>query len=248
MRKTPLIPLPGGTLLMGTPAVALDGLMRTYGIGHREILLPETPQHRVEIAPFSLQAYPVTNSQYATFVTANPTWAPGNIAPELHNGLYLVHWTDGVCPPQLADHPVTHVSWFAARAYAAWLGLRLPTEAEWEYAARTNRPQAEFPWGNEPPSKARANYANQVGGTTPIGSYPATPWGLYDLAGNVWEYCQDLWFEHHDRSNGASDLARRAIRGGSWQGQPVNLRLTYRDSHPALGASPVVGFRCAADL
>lgn len=120
---------------------------------------------------------------------------------------------------------------------------------------------AEFPWGNDLVDATRANYsASGIGMTTPVGRYPPNGYGLYDLAGNVWEYCLDEWQEDfyaisplQNPIAGAGGFTndyyrqvttRRVIRGGSWGGAPVNLRVAYRDSHPPTGAGDHVGFRC----
>jgi formylglycine-generating enzyme required for sulfatase activity len=255
----------GGTFCMGTPSSRLDQLQQSYQISYRDLFTPETPQHEVELAPFAIDTHPVTNAQFLAFLMAQPEWQPDQIAPQLHNGDYLKHWDGMRYPDALADHPVVYICWYAAVAYAAWVKKRLPTEAEWEYAARAEQADAEYPWGAAPADPSRANYAaSGVQTTTAVGSYPPNPYGIFDLAGNVWEYCLDEWQPNYDAiSPRANPIAgddwlshadatrvttRRVIRGGSWGGDPVNLRLTYRDSHPPTGAGPHVGFRCARSL
>jgi len=134
------------------------------------------------------------------------------------------------------EQPVVGVSWFGARAYCLWLSMlsgeeyRLPTEQEWEWAAGGRREEPakvlkvkEYPWGDKPePTPKHANYGNHEGATTPVGRYPdgATPEGLYDMAGNVWEWMED-WYD--------SDKDMKALRGGSWYGLPESLRCHVRD-------------------
>ncbi|MGN6758002.1 MAG: formylglycine-generating enzyme family protein [Thermomicrobiales bacterium] len=258
---TPMALLPGGAFAMGTLPEALDGVMRAYGLRHHDLLTPETPRHSVTLAPFYLDVYPVTNWQFSVFLQAQPQWSAARIPARYHNGEYLHHWRGEDYPATLADHPVVNISWFAALAYAHWAGKRLPTEAEWEFAARGGLAEAEFPWGDGLVTPRHANYADGgPGGTTAVGTYPPNGYGLYDLAGNVWEYCLDEWqTDFYAASPAVNPVAgggwlagdeylavttRRVIRGGSWAGAPVNLRVTYRDSHPPDGAGPHVGFRC----
>ena len=155
------------------------------------------------------------------------------------------------------------VAWKKPRSMRArWANKRLPAEAEWERAARGGRVDEEFPWGDQPVSTDLANYAaGGHGETMSIGSYPPNGYGLQDMSGNVWEYCLDEWQPDY---TGRSPLAandkeqagleflsvrtRRVIRGGSWSGLPVNLRVAWRDSHPPGGAGDHVGFRCVASL
>jgi formylglycine-generating enzyme required for sulfatase activity len=255
----------GGMFRMGTPDDHLDDLQRIYQIRHRDMFEPEVPQHDVALAPFTIDMYPVTNAQFHTFLLDQPAWQPGRIGAQLHNGEYLKHWHGTSYPPELADHPVVYVCWYAALAYAQWINKRLPTEAEWEYAARGGQPGAEFPWGTAAPDPGRANYgASGLQHTSPVGSYPPNPYGIYDLAGNVWEYCLDAWDANYYAGNSRQNpiagegwgmladpariTSRRVIRGGSWGGSPLNLRVAYRDSHPPTGAGPHVGFRCAQSL
>jgi formylglycine-generating enzyme required for sulfatase activity len=209
-----------------------------------------------------LDCTPVTNAQFKTFVDAQPEWRRDRIPAAYHNGDYLKHWHQDEYPPEKAHHPVVFVCWYAAMAFAQGSEKRLPTEAEWEYAARGGSAAMEYPWGNAPADPARANYAaSNIGDTTPVGSYPPTGNGLFDMAGNVWEFCADEWqtdyYAHSPIDNPVAGGAmfanqaflrittRRVIRGGSWGGAPVNLRVAYRDSHPPTGAGPHVGFRCA---
>src|SRR5436190_1752077 len=187
-----MVHLPGGQFEMGTDEADLERLQRTYGVRRRELFAPEVPRHTVRVDPFWLDACLVTNAEFGRFVDATPAWAPDRIDNRYHNGRYLQRWHGAAPPPELAEHPVVNVSWYAAMAYARWAGKRLPTEAEWESAARGGLADGDFPWGDAPADPSRANYgASGLGTTTPVGSFPAHPHGLYDLAGNVWEYCLD---------------------------------------------------------
>jgi len=243
------ITLAGGTFVMGTEPSRVDALCQRFHTTHRDLFLAETPARRVTVAPFAIDRTEVTNAAFKDFVDRHGDWAPGRVSAERQNGDYLKHWTGGTFPSGAADVPVTYVTWWAGKAYCESSGNRLPTEAEWEFAARGGLPAAEFPWGDAPPDPKRANWAGTgIGAPTRVGRYAPNPYGLYDLAGNVWEFVEDPWTDDYSTSP-ASPLPqdRHVIRGGSFGGGPINLRVRYRDSHPAAGAGPHVGFRCVRD-
>jgi formylglycine-generating enzyme required for sulfatase activity len=249
----------GGTFQMGTSPAAIPELKERYGVRFPGVFENEAPEHAVTVSDFRLDRHEVTNARFSEFVAAHPEWGPGQVPPHLHNGRYLEHWKDGQPSPDQVEHPVVFVTWHAAQAYCTWAGGRLPTEAEWEYAARAGG-NAEFPWGDEPLTPDRVNAAaSGHGGTRPVGSYPPNPLGLYDLAGNVWEFLLDTGDAAYPSEPQADPIAggavqaealravqgRRAVRGGSYGAAPVNLRTRWRDSHVASNAVEFVGFRCA---
>jgi formylglycine-generating enzyme len=252
--------VPGATFQRGTDPSEIPRLQQVFGIKRAELFSGEVPAHTVTVSPFYIDRHEVTNALYKKFLDRNPQWRRGRIQSRYHNGNYLKHWDVDTYPKGKADHPVTNVGWYSAVAFCRWAGKRLPTEAEWEHAARGGLKGKAFPWGDEPADKTRANYLGSgIGGTTPVGSYPANGYGLFDMAGNVWEYTADEWGSYTSSAQinpvaGGSlfpddtfyDVtSRRVIRGGSWGGAPVNLRVAYRDSHPPEGARDFVGFRCA---
>jgi formylglycine-generating enzyme required for sulfatase activity len=250
----------GATFEMGTDSSEIPYLQQRFNIRRADLFTVETPRHRVSIDSFYLDKYEVTNGQFKRFVDENPAWRRVRIPARYHNGKYLQHWNGNFYPEGKANHPVINVSWYSAVAYCRWAGKRLPTEAAWEYAARGGLRGKAFPWGDERPDKGRANYsASGIGAASTVGSYPANGYGLYDMAGNVWEYVIDEWGRYSAPPQvnpvGGGSLyldgtfldvkTRRVIRSGSWGGAPINLRVAYRDSHPPEEAGDHVGFRCA---
>ena len=169
----------------------------------------EQPVHSVHIDAFFMDKHEVTNAQFKAFVDANPQWRKGEIAERFHDGNYLAYWRGNDYRAGRANHPVIRVSWYAAMAYAEWAGKRLPTEAEWEYAARGGLAGKKYPWGDTITS-SDANYGD-VGDTTPVGQYAANGYGLYDMAGNVWEWCLDAY---DGDFYAASENSRNPIAGG----------------------------------
>ena len=153
----------------------------------------EQPVYTVHVDAFYMDKYEVTNAQYKAFVDANPQWQKDQIEDRFHNGNYLFPWDGTNYPPGKANHQVTDVSWYAAMAYAQWAGKRLPTEAEWEYAARGGLNAKKYPQGDTLiPNDA--NYGGRVRDTTAVGQYAANGYGLYDMAGNAWEWCLDAYY------------------------------------------------------
>ncbi len=212
--------LPAGGLTMGADDKETD----------------ERPAHQVTLSAFAISRHPVTNADYAAFVQETGKWPPS-------------HWPEGKVPAGKAHHPVVNVSWADAEAFATWLTrwlaaggaegtVQLPTEAQWEYAARGTAGR-EYPWGSEVPDRERANYGGTVGDTTPVGAYPlgATPEGVYDLAGNVWEWCRDWYGDYAPAEQrnplGAGTGSARVLRGGAFYNNPGALRAAFRNrSHP----------------
>lgn len=242
--------IPGATFEIGQDAADISKLMERFGVGRAELFQEEAPKHRVTIGSFYLDRTEVTNAQFKSFVEKNAAWSKAKISASLHNGKYLQHWNGNEFPAGKADHPVVFVSWYAANAYCASVGKRLPTEAEWEFAARGGLAGKAFPWGDSLPYKTRANYlGSDLKAPTKVGSYLANGYGLHDMAGNVWEFLADEWRKYPLKPTPMSDplqvKTRRALRGGSYGGAPVNLRVTYRDSHMPENAVEHVGFRCA---
>ena len=224
----------------------------------------ERPVHTVYVDAFYMDKYEVTNAQFQKFVLANPDWDKGRIADRYYDGDYLQHWTGNDYPSEKANHPVVYVSWYAAMAYAQWAEKRLPTEAEWEYAARGGLEGKKYPWGDGIDS-GKANYAANVGDTTPVDRYPPNGYGLHDMAGNVWEWCLDQydhdfysvsrrknpiggpytinWFRFID--NFTRVKTSRVTRGGGWRSGPTALRVADRNyGSPELTSWTEFGFRC----
>ena len=160
----------------------------------------------VHVDAFCMDKYPVTNAQYKRFIIAVPIWRKPSkklyqqrlikrrlrTKPEYQSfdRYYLNDWNGNDYPEGKDDHPVTNVSWYAAMAYARWIGKRLPTEAEWEKAARGGLTGKKYPWGDKlDPEKILLD--KLIGVTVPVGKYPANHYGLYDMVGNVWEWCLD---------------------------------------------------------
>jgi formylglycine-generating enzyme required for sulfatase activity len=185
--------IPGATFVMGTDAASVPALQHRFNVRRRELFEAEIPAHTVTVAPFYMDKYEVTNEQFQAVLQANPEWGPDRIPRQYHNGEYLKDWQGTAYPPGQVKHPVVRVSWYAAMAYAHWSGKRLPTEAEWEHAARGGLASKQFPWGDEDASLDRAKHGGGDGGPAAVGQYAANGYGLYDMAGNVWEYCLDEW-------------------------------------------------------
>jgi formylglycine-generating enzyme required for sulfatase activity len=250
----------GASFQMGIDAAQIPSFQKIFDVRRPQLFQDEVPKHWVSMDDFYIDKYPVTNAQFKIFTDANAEWQPDHIPRAIDNGRYLKHWKEAAAFISKADHPVVNVNWYAAVAYCRWAGKRLPTEAEWEYAARGGL-NALFPWGNQPVDGTRANFSGSgLGTTSPVGKYPANGYGLFDMAGNVWQFLADEWQPYPSTSrknpiaggnlfrNGTAFLdvkARRVIRGGSFDGMPVNLWVEYRDSHPPDAAGEFVGFRCA---
>ncbi len=224
----------------------------------------EKPAHTVYVDAFYIDTYEVTNAQFKTFVDANPQWQKNRIPQKYHSGNYLQDWSGNSYPSGKGNHPVRYVSWYAAMAYAQWAGKRLPTEAEWEKAARGGLVDKKYPWGNAIDT-SQANYNKDVGNTTQVGTYAPNRYGLYDMAGNVWEWCLDAHEEgFYARSQPQNPLAgemnmtelmtnyqnvnvttSRVLRGGSWGLTARDLRVANRNRFTPANLSVYIGFRCA---
>ncbi len=147
----------GGTIQVGIDATEISRFEEIFGIPDAQLFQDEVPKHLVTVDDFYIDKHLVTNAQFKSFTDANPEWRPGHVPPQFDNGNYLKHWTTPTALAAKANHPAVNVNWYAAVAYCRWAGKRLPSEAEWEYAARGGL-DALFPWGNEPVDKTRANY------------------------------------------------------------------------------------------
>ena len=218
----------------------------------------EKPVHTVYVDAFYMDVYEVTNAQYKDFVDANPHWGKDHIPSRYHDGNYLKHW--GRNSYGSGNEPVVYVSWYAAMAYAEWADKRLPTEAEWEKAARGGLSGKKYPWGNFLDS-SKANY--RAGSPDYVGEYLPNNYGLYDMAGNVWEWCLDVYdgdfYKISPRrnpiageasitqiiSNFTNDKASRVMRGGAWDSSSRSaLRVADRRRFKPMLTNNNSGFRC----
>jgi len=246
--------IPAGDFLMG----AADGEA------------DERPVHRVYVSEFFIGRFPVTNDEYARFVRATSHPAPGIrglplIAAGAPDAAFKEFaapyvWPDGEPPAGRGNHPVVLVRYDDAVAYCAWLSaetgrhVRLPTEAEWEKAARGGAEGAKFPWGDSL-DPSHGNYlaepaAKRQRGTRPTGTYPANAYGLCDVIGNVWEWIAD-WYAADYYGQGEAQDPRgpaagslRIVRGASWVTDELTmLRCAYRHRVPPDTYAYSIGFR-----
>ena len=190
------------------------------------------------IKPFWMDATEVTVGQFEKFLDSSGYTGEDPDDP--------IDWGNISEYSPSDKHPMIYVSWHDATAYAKWAGKRLPTEKEWEWAARGGLKNKKYPWGNSKREKKARNYANYRGtggkdkwdDTAPVGSFKPNGYGLFDMAGNVLEWCQD-WYD--------SDQKDRVVRGGSWMGTAEPLRVADRDYGTRyIGSLYLVGFRCVS--
>ncbi len=240
---------------LGSTRVAQDGAEMVYvpagdflmgsGASDPQAAEDEKPQHTVYLDPFWIDKFEVTNALYRHCVDAGKCGRPGDLTSYTRTSYF-----DN---PQFANYPANYISWQDARAYCIWAGKHLPTEAQWEKAARGTDGRI-YPWGNTwDPTKLNSKDKGP-GDTTAVGSYPAgaSPYGGMDLAGNAWEWVADWYgadyYANSPRNNpsGPSGGESRVLRGGSWDSSEVLVRAASRSNDYAPGHTlNDFGFRCA---
>jgi len=209
----------------------------------------EVPQHEVYLPSYQISRFPVTNVQWAQFLA--DTYYPWADLQKL--------WEHGL-PEGQENHPITWVTWHDAIAFCDWAGVRLPTDAQWEKAARGTDKRL-YPWGNQPPTAQLANYGNQVRHTTAVNAYPQgkSYYGVFDMAANAWEWISTIWGTDTDRPDFAypyqADDGRenlddptilRIVRGGGWKYTPDLIRCAYHDWNKPDTRGSGLGFRVVA--
>lgn len=236
---TPMAIIPGGNYVRGSNSGGRD----------------EMPRHTVVLEPFAIDIHPVTNEQFVRFLEAIGGEKDANNSDlvrlrdsRLKRSGGKLHIESGY-----SHHPVVGVTWYGAVAYAKWVGKRLPTEAEWEVAACGGKEDSVFPSGNTI-EKDEANFFSSD--TTAVKTYRPNGYGLYDMAGNIYEWCQD-WYDYHYYDlamqepyapKGPAQGVYRVLRGGCWKSSKEDLRCAHRHRNNPGTMNGTYGFRCAADV
>ena len=258
-----MVRFPGGVVEIGT-----DDRTASYD--------NERPRHRVELAPFRIGAWAVTNGEYLRFIEAGGYDDPAHwteagwkwrqeanlVAPQFWERTgdgWTTRSMDRVIPVD-PDRPVCHVCWYEADAYARWAGKRLPTEQEWEAAASwdpSTGTKQTYPWGEEPPTPVHANLDQLAFETAPVGAYPLniSPIGCYGMIGDVWEWTSsdfNGWpgyesYPYREYSEVFFGPDYKVLRGGSWATRPGAVRATFRNWDYPIRRQIFSGFRVAAD-
>lgn len=249
--ETNMVMIPAGKFEMGHKG--------PVGLSEYDPQEDETPSHEVYLDAFYIDKYEVTNADFKKFIDANPDWQKDNVRFQ-GNTTYLGDWNGNDYPEGRGKHPVS-VDWYAAMAYAEWVGKRLPTEAEWEKAARGGLKNKTYPWGDAI-NETLANYDVNPS-TVTVGSYAPNGYGLYDVAGNVEEWCLDeyqagFYKDSPDKNpvagadsisdivNNAKDVkSPRVLRGGGWVFGADSIRVANRwRLSPGDNDHTTTGFRC----
>ncbi len=236
---TEMVIIPGGTYYRGSNHGARD----------------EMPRHAINMDAFAMDVHPVTNEQFVRFleVMGGEKDVNNNDIIRLRDSRIKRSAGKISIESGYAKHPVVGVTWYGATAYAKWIGKRLPTEAEWEIAAYGGREDHMFPTGSDI-ERTQANFFSSD--TTTIGSYSPNGYQLYDIAGNVYEWCQD-WYDYHyydisvqepDHPKGPLQGVYRVLRGGCWKSLKEDLRCAHRHRNNPGSMNGTYGFRCAADV
>ncbi|MBI4194022.1 MAG: SUMF1/EgtB/PvdO family nonheme iron enzyme [Betaproteobacteria bacterium] len=235
-----MVEIPAGPFVMGSDSGPLD----------------ERPAHNVTLPAYSIDRYPVTNAEFVEFLNAAGIRNPqGERLFDVDDADARIHRVDGkwTADKGYEDHPVVEVPWAGARDYCAWRGKRLPTEAEWEKAARGGDGR-RYPWGSAPPDRARAQFNAGWNETAPVTSFPTgkSPYGVEDMAGNAWEWVASAYRPYPYRADdgrehtGAGPV--RGTRGGGHDSPAAEITATQRgrnlSRNPASGHHNI-GFRCA---
>jgi formylglycine-generating enzyme required for sulfatase activity len=254
--------VPAGEFVMGSTPEQIDAARVLDIGGHEFTLLDELPQFQAFVPNYYLSQHVVTNQQFAVFLSATRP-SPQELkrlAPVLERIVVPATETEPYqVAPGFERHPAIHVSWFGGDAYCRWAGLRLPTEIEWEKAARGTDGRF-YPWGNEWHDDFLRWHNSARGGqtTAPVDAYPEgrSPYGIFQMAGNVDEWCADWyqWDVHKRYATGDLRLPpsgeMRVVRGGTCVGwQRIRFRCAHRRGNdPAIVNVLYTGIRCAADV
>jgi len=236
---TEMVVIPGGAYSRGSNGGARD----------------EMPRHTITLAGFALDIHPVTNEQFVRFIQAMGGEKDRNNNDIIRLRDSRIKRISGKLSIESGywKHPVVGVTWYGAMAYANWIGKRLPTEAEWEAAAGCGREHCLYPTGTDI-ERTQANFFSAD--TTSVMSYPPNPFGLYDMAGNVYEWCQDWYaYNYYDASvlepvnpMGPPQGVYRVLRGGCWKSLKEDLRSSHRHRNNPGAVNGTYGFRCSADV
>jgi len=245
------------TPLIGSTQISpLDGMVLmyipacTFQMGSENGIDDEMPVHTVTLDAFWMDQTEVTNAMYALCVADGDCSPPDSDTSSLRDGYYT--------GAGYADYPVIYVDWSQAAAYCGWAGRQLPTEAQWEYAARGGLVGALYPWGDDFPSCALgaengAQYTNcSLNDTIAVGGFAPNGYGLYDMAGNVWEWVAD-WYGPYssaavENPSGPEFGNDRALRGGAWRSVGISLRVSSHSGSSPDNTNYSFGFRCSLSV